>query len=278
MFAINDNFARLQGSYLFSEIGKRVAAYQGAHPDVEIIRLGIGDVTRPLVPAVIDAIKHATDEMADARTFHGYSPDQGYDFLLNAISEHEYKARDIDIEPSEIFLSDGAKCDTGNFQELFSPESIIAVTDPVYPVYVDTNVMAGRSGPWNTQKGAYEKIVYLPCTAENNFEPPYPDTKVDVVYLCSPNNPTGTALSKEVLQKWVDWANREGVLIAYDGAYERFISQDGIPHSIYECDGAKTCAVEFRSFSKTAGFTGTRCAYTIVPKDLMGANSAGQKR
>lgn len=277
MFAVNDNYGRLQGSYLFSEIGRRVSAFQEAHPDKEIIRLGIGDVTRPLVPAVVDAIKRATDEMANAETFHGYSPDQGYDFLIDAICTHEYRDRGLCVDPEEIFISDGAKCDTGNFQELFSPDARIAVTDPVYPVYVDTNVMAGRSGQWNAETGAYDRIVYLPCTAENDFTPPLPETDVDVVYLCSPNNPTGTAMSRPALQKWVDWANDHGSLIAYDGAYERFITEDGIPHSIYECDGARTCAVEFRSFSKTAGFTGTRCAYTVVPKDLMGRNSAGEK-
>ena len=277
MFQINSNFSRLQGSYLFSEIGSRVAAYEAAHPGADIIRLGIGDVTEPLVPAVIQAIKEATDEMAARDTFRGYGPDQGYAFLRDAIAKGDYQSLGVDIDPDDIFVSDGAKCDTGNIQELLSPTSVVAVTDPVYPVYVDTNVMAGRSGEYNRDASEYERIVYLPCTAENHFEPALPSEPVDVVYLCSPNNPTGTALDRPALQKWVDWANESGALILFDAAYERFITQPDIPHTIYQCSGADKCAIEFRSFSKTAGFTGTRCAYTVVPKTVMGEEADGSR-
>lgn len=277
MFEVNSNYGRLQGSYLFSEIASRVAAYETAHPGADVIRLGIGDVTEPLVPAVIDAIREATDEMAKRETFRGYGPDQGYDFLLEAIAKNDYEALGVPISADEIFVSDGAKSDTGNIQELLAPSAVVAVADPVYPVYVDTNVMAGRSGEYSGENGQYEHIVYLPCTAANGFEPPLPEKKVDVVYLCSPNNPTGTALNTPALQKWVDWARKNGALILFDAAYERFITQPGIPHTIYQCEGAETCAIEFRSFSKTAGFTGTRCAFTVVPKTVYGVDAAGNR-
>ncbi len=275
MFKVNSNFSRLQGSYLFSEIAHRVADYTERHPEKDVIRLGIGDVTRPLVPAVVEAINRATEEMAQAGTFRGYGPEQGYAFLREAIAKNDYEARGVAIGTDEIFVSDGSKCDTGNIQELLSADCRIAVTDPVYPVYVDTNVMAGRSGTFDAQAGKYTQITYIPTTAENGFVPAIPQDGVDVVYLCSPNNPTGTALTRAELEKWVEWANETGALILFDAAYERFIREDNVPHSIYEIEGAKTCAIEFRSFSKTAGFTGTRCAYTVVPKALMGKDEAG---
>lgn len=277
MFKVNQNFARLQGSYLFSEIAHRVAEYTKDNPDADIIRLGIGDVTRPLAPAVLQAIDAATQEMADAKTFMGYGPEQGYEFLRAAIRQGDYASRGIDISLDEIFVSDGSKCDTGNFQELLSPDARVGVTDPVYPVYVDTNVMAGRSGEFDAAASKFSNITYIPTTADNNFVPALPEGRVDVMYLCSPNNPTGTALTKDQLKVWVDWANKTGALILFDGAYERFITDKDVPHSIYEIEGAKTCAVEFRSFSKTAGFTGTRCAYTIVPKELYGEDENGEK-
>lgn len=277
MFEVNTNYLKLKGSYLFAEIARRVQNYADEHPGADIIRLGIGDVTKPLVPAVIDAIREATDEMADSRTFRGYGPDLGYGFLRDPIAKYDYQALGADIHPDEIFVSDGAKCDTGNIQEILSPESVIAVTDPVYPVYVDTNVMAGRSGSWNEEKDEYDGIVYLPCTDENHFVPEIPDMHIDVVYLCSPNNPTGTALTRDELQKWVDWARSEGTLILFDAAYEHFITQADVPHTIYEMKGSEECAIEFRSFSKTAGFTGTRCAFTVVPKALMGSDGNGGK-
>ncbi len=277
MFKVNQNFARLQGSYLFSEIAHRVAEYTKENPDRELIRLGIGDVTRPLSPAVLQAIDAATREMADAGTFMGYGPEQGYEFLRAAIRQGDYLDRGVDIGLDEIFVSDGSKCDTGNFQELLSPDVRVGVTDPVYPVYVDTNVMAGRSGEFDTSASKFSNITYIPTTAQNNFVPALPQGRVDVMYLCSPNNPTGTALTKQQLKVWVDWANETGALILFDGAYERFITDPDVPHSIYEIEGAKTCAVEFRSFSKTAGFTGTRCAYTVVPKELFGENETGDQ-
>lgn len=277
MFQVNDHFGRLQGSYLFSEIARRVNEYTGENPDREIIRLGIGDVTRPLAPAVLQAIDKATQEMADEKTFMGYGPEQGYEFLRAAIREGDYAARGVDIGLDELFVSDGSKCDTGNIQELLSPDCKIGVTNPVYPVYVDTNVMAGRSGEFDAQTGQFSEITYIPTTAENDFVPALPQRRVDVMYLCSPNNPTGTAMTKDQLKVWVDWANESGALILFDGAYERFITDGDVPHSIYEIEGAKTCAIEFRSFSKTAGFTGTRCAYTVVPKELMGQDSKGNK-
>ena len=263
---INENFLKIESCYLFSNISKKVKAYSAANPDKEIIRLGIGDVTRPLAPACIEAMHKAVDEMANAETFQGYPPEYGQDFLLDAILENDYKARGIDLDKTEIFVSDGAKSDCGNIGDIFSLENRVAVCDPVYPVYVDTNVMMGRAGD-KTENG-WSNIVYMPCTAENNFLPALPKEHVDIIYLCFPNNPTGMTATKAELQKWVDYANREGAVILFDSAYEAFITEDDVPHSIYELDGAKTCAIEFRSFSKTAGFTGVRCGYTVVPHGL----------
>lgn len=263
---INENFLKIESSYLFSNIAKKVKAYSAANPEKEIIRLGIGDVTRPLAPACIEAMHKAVDEMANAETFQGYPPEYGQDFLLNAILENDYKARGIDLDKTEIFVSDGAKSDCGNIGDIFSLDNRVAVCDPVYPVYVDTNVMMGRAGD-KTENG-WTNIVYMPCTAENNFLPALPKEHVDIIYLCFPNNPTGMTATKAELQKWVDYANREGAVILFDSAYEAFITEENVPHSIYELDGAKQCAIEFRSFSKTAGFTGVRCGYTVVPHDL----------
>lgn len=263
---INENFLKIESSYLFSNIAKKVKAYSAANPDKEIIRLGIGDVTRPLAPACIEAMHKAVDEMANAETFQGYPPEYGQDFLLDAILENDYKARGIDLDKTEIFVSDGAKSDCGNIGDIFSLDNCVAVCDPVYPVYVDTNVMMGRAGD-KTENG-WSNIVYMPCTSGNNFLPALPKEHVDIIYLCFPNNPTGMTATKAELQKWVDYANREGAVILFDSAYEAFITEDDVPHSIYELDGAKTCAIEFRSFSKTAGFTGVRCGYTVVPHDL----------
>ena len=269
MFEINRNYSDLQGSYLFSEIAKRVATFKAQHPDADIIKMGIGDVTRPLVPNVIEALHKAVDEMGHAQTFRGYGPEQGYDFLIDKIIEYDYKRRGVTIERDEVFVSDGSKCDVGNIQEIFSADSIVAVTDPVYPVYVDSNVMAGRAGTYNKALGQYERIVYLPCTVENGFAPELPKARVDIIYLCYPNNPTGMTLTKEQLKVWVDYALEHGAVILFDSAYESYITDLDVPHSIYEIDGAKSVAIEFRSMSKTAGFTGTRCAYTVVPKQLV---------
>ncbi len=266
MFQVNSCYADLPGSYLFAEIGRRVRAFQDANPAAKLISLGIGDVSRPISTSVIKALHEATDEMSVAEGFKGYGPEQGYAFLREAIMEHDYKARKIDIAADEIFISDGAKCDVGNFQELFSLDARIAVTDPVYPVYVDSNAMSGRMGKY--EDGRWSKMIYLPCTAENNFVPDFPKEVPDVIYLCYPNNPTGTVLMRDALKAWVDYARKHGSIILYDSAYEAYICGDDVPHSIYEIDGAKEVAVEFRSFSKTAGFTGLRCAYTVVPKDL----------
>ena len=274
----NPHYLDLRGSYLFSTIGKKVAAYQKENPDKTIIRLGIGDVTQPLTPSIIEALHKATDEMADARTFRGYAPDLGYDFLRNAISENDYKKRGCDIAPDEIFVSDGAKSDSGNIQEIFAADSIIAVADPVYPVYVDTNVMGGRCGSFDEAKEQWDRVIYMPCTADNGFSPQVPSEDAgsgkapDLIYLCSPNNPTGSALTKEQLQKFVDYANAHHSVIIYDAAYEAYISEPGIPHSIYECEGARTCAIELHSFSKNAGFTGVRLGYTVAPYDLVDEN------
>ena len=268
MFKINDNYLKLPGSYLFSTIGKKVNAYAAAHPDKRIIRLGIGDVTQPLVPAVISALHGAVDEMGDAATFRGYAPDLGYDFLRNAIADNDYKARGCDISPDEIFISDGAKCDSGNIQEIFSLDNRIAVCDPVYPVYVDTNVMAGRTGTYDPQGETWSNVIYMPCTVENDFTPELPRETPDIIYLCFPNNPTGSAITKGQLQEWVDYANKVGAVIIYDAAYEAYISREEVPHSIYECQGARTCAIELRSFSKKAGFTGVRLGFTVIPKEL----------
>lgn len=268
MYQINANYLKLPGSYLFSTVARKVKEYQDAHPDADIIRLGIGDVTRPLPDAVIKALHKAVDEMADEKTFRGYSPDLGYEFLRKAISENDFKARGCNIEPDEIFVSDGAKSDSGNIQELFSEDNVIAVTDPVYPVYIDSNVMAGRCGNYIKHSEKWDGVVYMPCTAENNFIPSFPDKEPDIIYLCFPNNPTGTTLTKDQLQKWVDYANEKDSIIIFDAAYEAYISEDDVPHSIYECDGADRCCIEIRSFSKNAGFTGLRLGYTVVPKAL----------
>jgi LL-diaminopimelate aminotransferase len=274
MVRINENYLKLPGSYLFAEIGRRVATYKKENPDADIIRLGIGDVTRPLTVEVIKSLHNAVDEMSDETTFRGYGPEQGYDFLIEKIIEYDYEKRGISIESDEVFISDGAKCDTGNIQELFDLDNVVAVTDPVYPVYVDSNVMAGRSGVLGVD-GKWSNIVYMPCTAQNDFIPELPKQKVDLIYLCFPNNPTGTTLSRKELQKWVDYARNNKSIILFDSAYEAFITEDDIPHSIYELEGAKEVAIEFRSFSKTAGFTGTRCAYTVVPKDVVAYTEKG---
>ena len=268
MTQINQNFLKLPGSYLFSEIARRVSAYTSAHPEAKMIRLGIGDVTRPLVPAVIAAMHSAVDEMGTFEGFHGYGPEQGYEFLRNAIAEHDYAARGIDIQPNEIFISDGAKSDCGNIGDIFGPDNVVAVCDPVYPVYVDTNAMAGRAGDFQEEIGRWSKLVYMPCVAENGFTPELPKEKVDMIYLCYPNNPTGTVATKEQLKVWVDYANEHQSIILFDSAYEAFVTEENVPHSIFEIEGARTCAIEFRSFSKTAGFTGNRCAYTVVPMEL----------
>ena len=266
MYKINDNYLKLPGSYLFSTIAKKVNAYTEANPDKKVIRLGIGDVTLPLAPAVIDAMHKAVDEMAHAETFHGYAPDLGYEFLRSAIVENDYKARGVDIAIDEIFVSDGAKSDSGNIGDIFAQNNRIAVCDPVYPVYVDA--MAGRTGDYVKEKEAWSNVIYMPCTAENNFVPELPKETPDIIYICCPNNPTGTTLNKDQLQKWVDFALTKGAVIIYDAAYEAYISEDDVPHSIYECDGAKKCAIEMRSFSKNAGFTGTRLGFTVIPKEL----------
>ncbi|MDY3275540.1 MAG: LL-diaminopimelate aminotransferase [Agathobacter sp.] len=268
MFQINENYQKLPGSYLFSTIAKKVNAYQAANPDANIIRLGIGDVTQPIAPAIIEAMHKAVDEMGHAETFRGYAPDLGYDFLRKAIADNDYRARGCDISEDEIFVSDGAKSDSANIQELFSANSRIAVCDPVYPVYVDSNVMAGRTGSYDKEKETWSDVIYMPCTAENNFVPEFPKETPDMIYLCLPNNPTGTTLTKSQLQEWVDYANKVGAVIIYDAAYEAYISESDVAHSIYECEGARTCAIELRSFSKNAGFTGVRLGFTVVPKDL----------
>ena len=268
MMKVNENYLKLPGSYLFSTIGKKVAAYREAHPDREIVRLGIGDVTQPLAPAIIDALHKAVDEMAHAESFHGYAPDLGYDFLRETIAADDYTARGCGIEADEIFISDGAKSDSGNIQEIFGNDCRIAVCDPVYPVYVDTNVMAGRTGTYDPEEETWSRVIYMPCTAENHFVPAFPEEDPDIIYLCIPNNPTGTALTRSQLQDWVDYANRIGAVIIYDAAYEAYIREENVPHSIYECRGARTCAIEIRSFSKNAGFTGVRLGFTVVPKAL----------
>ena len=268
MFRVNENYQKLPGSYLFSTIGKKVAAYQNANPEKQIIRLGIGDVTQPIAPVIVEAMHKAVDEMGNAATFHGYAPDLGYEFLRNTIAKNDYAARGCDISADEIFVSDGAKSDSGNIQEIFAPDNKIAVCDPVYPVYVDSNVMAGRTGIYDTQTGMWSNVIYMPCTKENNFVPEFPKEVPDMIYLCLPNNPTGTTITKVQLQEWVDYANKNGSVIIYDAAYEAYITEDDVAHSIYECEGAKTCAIELKSFSKNAGFTGVRLGYTVVPKDL----------
>lgn len=274
MLHINDNFNKLPGSYLFAEIARRIKVYQQEHPEMnDLIRLGIGDVTKPLVPAVIEAMHKAVDEMGVQETFRGYGPDFGYDFLVNAIREGDYAARGVEIAYDEVFVSDGSKCDVGNIQELFSNDAVIAVTDPVYPVYVDSNAMAGRAGSFVGDR--WDRLVYLPCNAENDFVPSVPDRPVDVIYLCYPNNPTGTVLNKDQLKVFVDWARANGAVIIYDAAYRAFITTPGVPASIYEVEGARECCIECNSFSKTAGFTGTRCAYTIIPHEVKGVDAQG---
>lgn len=268
MTKVNQNFLKLPGSYLFSEIARRLSAYTAEHPEAKMIRLGIGDVTRPLVPAVIEAMHKAVDEMGTFEGFHGYGPEQGYDFLREAIAKTDYAARGVDIKPEEIFVSDGAKSDCGNIGDIFGEDNVVAVCDPVYPVYVDTNAMAGRAGEFREELGKWSKLVYMPCVEENGFTPQIPQEKVDMIYLCFPNNPTGAVATREQLKAWVDYANANQAVILYDSAYEAFITQEDVPHTIYEIEGARTCAIEFRSFSKTAGFTGNRCAYTVVPMEL----------
>ncbi len=268
MFKINDNYLKLPGSYLFSTIAKKVNQFTVENPDKKVIRLGIGDVTQPLAPAIIDTLHHAVDEMGKAETFHGYAPDLGYEFLRTAIRDNDYAARGCDIQADEIFVSDGAKSDSSNIQEIFSLDNKIAVCDPVYPVYVDSNVMAGRTGTYDPATECWSNVIYMPCTAENNFAPEFPEKEPDLIYLCFPNNPTGAMITKDQLQAWVDYANKIGAIIIYDAAYEAYISEENVPHTIYECEGARTCAIELKSFSKNAGFTGTRLGYTVIPKDI----------
>lgn len=268
MFKVNEDYLKLPGSYLFSTIGKKVAAYSAANPDKSIIRLGIGDVTQPLAPAIIDALHGTVDEMAHAETFHGYAPDLGYEFLRTAMAKNDYQDRGCDIKADEIFISDGAKGDSGNIQEIFAKDNKIAVCDPVYPVYVDTNVMAGRTGTYDPKTETWSDVIYMPCTKETNFAPELPKETPDIIYLCFPNNPTGSTITKDQLQEWVDYANKVGAVIIYDAAYEAYISEDNVPHTIYECEGARTCAIELRSFSKNAGFTGVRLGATVIPKDI----------
>lgn len=276
MILVNENFLRLQGRYLFSEIAGKVNSFRNNHPDVKLISMGIGDVTKPLVGAVVEAMHQAVDEMATAKTFRGYGPEQGYRFLVEKIIAGDFEPRGVHLDTDEVFVSDGCKSDMGNIGGILAKDCIVAVTDPVYPVYVDTNVMDGRSGLIN-EDGAWSNIVYLPCTAENNFIPALPEKPVDIIYLCFPNNPTGTTLTKKELKVWVDYALNTGALILFDAAYEAFITEEDVPHSIYEIEGAKDCAIEFRSFSKTAGFTGLRCGYTVVPKTVFAKTVAGEK-
>ena len=275
MAHVNENFLKLPGSYLFSDIAKKVKAYQESHPDKRLIRLGIGDVTRPLPQASIAAMHRAVDEMANKSTFHGYGPEQGYEFLIDTIIKNDFEPRGIELSSSEVFISDGAKSDTGNIGDILGLDNKVAVTDPVYPVYVDSNVMGGRAGQLNGKQ--WSDITYMPCTAENNFIPSIPSNRIDVIYLCYPNNPTGTTLTKAELKKWVDYALSHDALILFDAAYEAYIREDDIPHSIFEIEGAKRCAIEFRSFSKTAGFTGVRCGYTVIPKEVTATTANGER-
>ena len=276
MARINEHYLKLPAGYLFPEIGRRVARFAAEHPEAKIIRMGIGDVTEPLPPAVIEAMHKAVDEMGRRDSFHGYGPEQGYDFLRTAIAENDYRSRGVNVSPDEIFVSDGSKCDTGNILDVFGAENVVAITDPVYPVYVDTNVMAGRGGRLD-ESGRFSALVYLPVTAENDFVPALPTQHVDLIYLCYPNNPTGTVASRETLARWVDYAKRNGAIILFDAAYEAYIGTPGIPHSIFEIPGARDVAIEFRSFSKTAGFTGARCAFTVVPMSLVADAADGTK-
>lgn len=272
MFKANENYLKLPGSYLFSTVGRKQREYSAAHPDKKVIRLSIGDVTQPLAPAIIERLHKAVDEMAVAETFKGYAPDLGYEFLRNTIAKNDYADRGVDISADEIFVSDGAKSDSANIQEIFTADSKIAVCDPVYPVYVDSNVMAGRTGTYDKDTELWSDVIYMPCLADNNFTPELPKKTPDIIYLCFPNNPTGATIKKAQLQEWVDYANKVGAVIIYDAAYEAYISEEDVPHTIYECEGAKTCAIELKSFSKNAGFTGTRLGYTVVPKDLKDAD------
>ena len=272
MIKVNQDYLKLPGSYLFSDIARKVSAFAEANPDRKIIRLGIGDVTQPLCSAVIEAMHKAVDEMASADTFRGYAPDLGYDFLRETIVEKVYKKLGADIASDEIFISDGAKSDSGNIQEIFDRDVKVAVCDPVYPVYVDTNVMAGRTGTYDAASGLWSDVIYMPCTADNGYAPEFPSENPDIIYLCFPNNPTGATITKSQLQEWVDYANRIGAVIIYDAAYEAYISEEDVPHSIYECEGARSCSIEIRSFSKNAGFTGTRLGFTVIPKDIKDAD------
>jgi LL-diaminopimelate aminotransferase len=274
MARVNEHYLKLKSGYLFPEIARRVQAFSTVNPDARIIRLGIGDVTRPLPPAVIEAMQRAVEEMGRLETFRGYGPEQGYGFLIDQVISHDYQARGVSLEPDEVFISDGSKCDCANIQEIFALENTVAITDPVYPVYVDTNVMAGRTGKADRQ-GRYAGLLYMPCREENGFLPQLPESRVDLIYLCFPNNPTGAAADCQSLQPWVDYARQHRAVILFDAAYEAFITETYIPHSIYEIPGAKECAIEFRSFSKTAGFTGTRCAFTVVPKELIASSREG---
>jgi len=276
MARVNENFLKLKAGYLFPEIAKRTLEFRRLNPDADIIRLGIGDVTEPLPRSIVSAFKKAVKEMKKKKTFRGYGPEQGYDFLIEKIIENDYRARGVELDKDEIFVSDGSKCDTGNIQELFSVDNVVALEDPVYPVYVDSNVMAGRTGN-ALSDGRYEGIVYLPCTSENSFNPDLPKENVDIIYLCSPNNPTGATLDRTALTKWVDYARKHESIILFDAAYEAYITDKNLPHSIYEIEGAKEVAIEFRSFSKNAGFTGTRCAFTVVPKNVNANTSNGKK-
>ncbi len=268
MLKANQDYLKLPGSYLFSTVARKQREFQEKNPDRSVIRLSIGDVTQPIAPVIIDALHRAVDEMASAEGFHGYAPDLGYEFLRKAVSENDYKARGCDVEPDEVFISDGAKGDCGNIQEIFDKDCRVAVCDPVYPVYVDTNVMAGRTGTYDEKSGVWSDVIYMPCLKENNFAPQLPKEKPDLIYLCFPNNPTGATVTKQQLQEWVDYANRNKAIIIYDAAYEAYISEDDVPHSIYECEGARNCAIEIHSFSKNAGFTGLRLGYTVIPKEL----------
>ena len=272
MFRANEDYLKLPGSYLFSNIAKKVSQFAEENPDKKIIRLGIGDVTQPLCPTVIKALHSAVDEMADAATFRGYAPDLGYGFLRDTIVEKAFKPLGAEVYADEVFVSDGAKSDSGNIQEIFTKNQKIAVCDPVYPVYVDTNVMAGRTGNYDAATGLWSDVIYMPCTAENGYAPELPTETPDIIYLCFPNNPTGATITKPALQEWVDYAIRVGAVIIYDAAYEAYISEENVPQSIYECEGARNCAIEIRSFSKNAGFTGTRLGYTVIPKDIKDAD------
>lgn len=276
MARLNDNYLKLKAGYLFPEIGRRVKAFTDANPEAKVIRLGIGDVTRPLAPAVLKAFHEGIEDLGRTETFHGYGPEQGYEWLINTIIDKAYRPLGVELKTSEVFISDGSKCDTANILDIFDLGNRVAICDPVYPVYNDTNVMVGRSGDAD-EKGYYQGLVYMPCTAENNFSPAFPAAKVDIIYLCSPNNPTGAVATREQLQAWVDYARETQAIILFDAAYEAFITEPGIPHSIYELDGAKECAIEFRSFSKTAGFTGVRCGLTVVPETLMATTASGER-